>query len=147
MSIAGDNEANKVTARRFYDEVLNDGVTTALEELAVDDYLEHDPLPGQAAGRPGLEQRVTMLRTGLAPHFTIEDMVAERDRVAVRWTQSGTHVADFLGIPATGRRFTTAGIDIYRLQDGKLAEHWHVVDQLSLLGQLGLLPDMQPAPS
>ncbi len=72
-------------------------------------------------------------------------MVAEGDRVAVRWTQSGTHVADFLGIPATGRRFTIAGIDIYRLHDGRLAEHWHVVDQLSLLGQLGLLPDLQPA--
>ena len=140
-------EDNKVTARRFYDEVLNEGSTAVLEDLAVDDYLEHDPLPGQTTNRQGLDQRVTMLRTALAPHFTLEDIVAEDDRVAVRWTQSGTHVADFLGIPATGRRFTIAGIDIYRLQDGKLAEHWHVVDQLSLLGQLGVLPAMEPAPS
>jgi predicted ester cyclase len=61
----------------------------------------------------------------------------------VRWTNSGTHSGDFLGIPATGRTVSFAGIDIYRVEDGKLAEHWHVVDQLSMLIQLGVvtLPD------
>lgn len=138
-------EGNKVVTRQFYDEVLNAGDMSTLEDIAVDDYQENDPLPGQTTGRRGLEQRVTMLRTALTPHFTIEDMVAEGDRVVVRWTHSGTHVADFLGIPATGRHFTIAGIDIHRLQDGRLAEHWHVVDQLSMLGQLGLLPESQEA--
>jgi len=72
--------------------------------------------------------------------FTIEDVIAEGDRVAVRWTNAGTNVGDFLGIPATGRSFSVPGIDIYRLEDGKLAEHWHVVDMYGQLIQLGLLP-------
>jgi predicted ester cyclase len=82
-----------------------------------------------------------MITRGLAPHFTVEDLVAENDRVVVRWTNSGTHIGEFVGIPPTGRTFTIAGIDIYRLDGAKLAEHWHVIDQLSMLGQLGLLPE------
>jgi predicted ester cyclase len=77
----------------------------------------------------------------LAPKYTIEDVVAEGDRVVVRWTNSGTHIGVFAGIPPTGRSFVIAGIDIYRVADGKLAEHWHVVDQLAMMAQLGLLPE------
>ena len=72
--------------------------------------------------------------------FTLEEVIAEGDRVVVRWTGSGTHVGEFMGIPPTGRSFTIAGIDIHRIEGGRMAEHWHVVDQLSLLQQLGLIP-------
>jgi predicted ester cyclase len=65
--------------------------------------------------------------------------------VVVRWTNPGTHVGEFAGIPPTGRAFSIAGIDIYRVVDGRLSEHWHVVDQLAMLGQLGLLPESSPA--
>jgi predicted ester cyclase len=58
----------------------------------------------------------------------------------VRWTNAGTHTGEFAGIPPTGRPFTIGGIDIYRLRDGLLCEHWHQLDQLSMLGQLGLIP-------
>ena len=81
-----------------------------------------------------------MLIDALDPHFSIEDMIAEGDRVAVRWTNSGKHVGPFLGAPPTNRPFSIAGIDIYRLEDAKLAEHWHVVDVYGQLIQLGLLP-------
>ena len=81
-----------------------------------------------------------MLRSGLDPRFTIEDLIAEGDKVVVRWTNSGTNVGEFLGMPPTGKSFTIAGIDIHRLQDGKMAEHWHVVDNFSMLLQLGLIP-------
>lgn len=131
---------NKEVARRFYEEVLNKRDLDQLDQLATQDYIEHDPLPGQGTGLPGLRDRVTALVNGLDPTFTIEDVIAEDDRVAVRWTNSGTHVAEFLGIPATGRSFSIAGIDIYRLEDGKLAEHWHVVDMYAQMIQLGLLP-------
>ena len=67
-------------------------------------------------------------------------MIAEADKVVVRWTNSGTNIGEFLGIPATHRSFSIAGIDIYRLSGGKLAEHWHVVDMLAHMQQLGLLP-------
>jgi predicted ester cyclase len=65
--------------------------------------------------------------------------------VVVRWTNAGTHVGEFAGIPATGKTFTISGIDIYRVHDAQLCEHWHVIDQLSMLGQLGLLPETSDA--
>ena len=138
-------EANKELARRVYEEVLNNRNVDLLDELVVPDYEEHDPLPGQRTGLEGLKDRVKILIDGLDPQFTIEDVIAEGDKVVVRWTNSGTNVGDFLGIPATGRSFRTAGIDIYRVEDGKLAEHWHVVDQLAQMQQLGLLPSPEGA--
>lgn len=132
-------EANKQVVRRFYEEV-NERNLEAIDELAVLDYEEHDPLPGQGTGRAGLHDRMGMLLGALQPRFTIQDVVAEGDRVVVRWTNSGTHVGEFFGIPATGKIVSAAGVDIYRLEGGKMAEHWHVVDQLPMLQQLGVLP-------
>ena len=140
-------ETNKALVRRFYDQVLNGRRMEAIDELAVAGYDEHDPLPGQREGRDGLKDRVSMLVEGLAPTFTVEDVVAEGDRVVVRWTNSARHVGDFLGIPPTGRSCAIAGIDIYRLEDGRLAEHWHVIDQLAMLQQLGLIPAPGTAPA
>ncbi len=133
-------EQNKHMARRIYEEVLNKRDLDLLDELVKPNFIEHDPLPGQREGLDGIRDRYTMLIEGLAPHFTIEDVIAEGDRVVVRWTNSGTHVGEFLGAPATNRPYTIAGIDIYRVEDGKLVEHWHVVDMYGQLVQLGLLP-------
>jgi len=138
-------EQNKDVARRIYEEVLNKRDLSLLDELVRQDYIEHDPLPGQGEGLDGVRDRYSMLIEGLDPRFTIEDEIAEGDRVVVRWTNSGTHVGEFLGVPATNRPFSVAGIDIYRVQDGKLAEHWHVVDMYAQLIQLGLLPAPQGA--
>ncbi|MFN2525127.1 MAG: ester cyclase [Actinomycetota bacterium] len=138
------SETNKATVRRLY-EVFSKGAIEDLADIATADYVEHNPLPGQGTGLQGLKDRMTMLRDGLAPSFTIEDVIAEGNRVVVRWTNSGRHIGDFAGIPATSKAFTIAGMDIYRVEQGKLAEHWDVVDQLSLLQQLGLLPAPQGA--
>ncbi len=140
-------EANKALVRRYYEEVLNGRRVHLLDELAAPDYVENDPLPGQGDGREGIKQRVAMLLDALAPTFTVADVVAEDDRVVVRWINSGIHVAPFLGIPATGRSFRMAGIDIHRDADGRLAEHWHVVDQFAMLQQLGLLPAPEGTPA
>ncbi len=131
--------------RRFYEDALVGGDLDALDEIATTDYQEHDPLPGQGDGLKGLKDRVTMLKEGLAVRFTIEDVIQADDKLVVRWTNSGTHVGDFLGIPPTNKSFSVAGIDIYRLVDGKLAEHWHVIDQLTMLQQLGLIPSPEGA--
>jgi steroid delta-isomerase-like uncharacterized protein len=131
---------NKDVVRRIYEEVLNKRDLDLLDELVKPDYIEHDPLPGQRSGVDGIKDRYRMLIEGLDPTFRIEDLIAEGDKVVVRWTNSGTNVGEFLGIPATGRTFITPGIDIYRLDGGKLAEHWHVVDVFSQMQQLGLLP-------
>lgn len=130
---------SKQTALRLY-ELLNAGNAEDVGELVKADYIENDPLPGQGTGREGAIDRFSMLIGALAPHFTINDVIAEGDRVVVRWTNEGTHIGEFAGMPATGRTFSISGIDIYRVEGDKLAEHWHVVDQLSMLGQLGLLP-------
>lgn len=127
-------------ASRLYDP-LNAGRIEEAGALVTPDYVEHDPLPGQGTGREGAIDRFSILIGALAPRFTVEDVIAEGDRVAVRWTNAGTHVGEFAGIPATGRSFTIAGIDIYRTEGDLLAEHWHVIDQLAMLGQLGLLPE------
>jgi steroid delta-isomerase-like uncharacterized protein len=134
-------ESNQAVCRRYYEEVLNHGNVGLLETIVQPDHVEHDPLPGQGGGGLfGFRKRVEMLREGLRPKFTIEQMVAEGDTVVVRWTNRGTHVAPFLGIAATNKSFTIAGIDIHTVKDGKLAEHRHVVDQLSMMQQLGLVP-------
>jgi predicted ester cyclase len=88
-----------------------------------------------------------MIVEGLAPAFTIEDVISEGDRVVVRSTNSGRHVGNFLGIPPTGRSCAIAGIDIYRMEHGRMAEHWHVIDQLAMLQQLGLMPAPESAPA
>ena len=133
-------ELNKAVVERLYREVFNQGKIDVLPELAVEEYLEHDPLPGQGNGLNGLRDRVEALLRGLQPQFTIEDIISENDKVVVRWTNRGTNVGEFLGIPPTGKSFAIAGIDIYRLHDGKMVEHWHVVDLFSQMQQLGLLP-------
>jgi steroid delta-isomerase-like uncharacterized protein len=134
-----DTAGNKDLVGRLYT-LINEGRVEQAADLIAPDYQEHDPLPGQGSGQEGAVERFLMITTSLAPRFTVEDLIAEGDRVVVRWTNAGTHVGDFAGIPATGRAFTIAGIDIYRVAHGQLCEHWHVIDQLGMLGQLGLLP-------
>lgn len=133
-------DENKATVLRYYEEALNRGNLAILHEIAIVNYDEHDPLPGQMNGIEGLEQRVRMLCQALRPHFTLQDVIAEGDKVVVRWINQGTQVEPFLGLPPTGKSFSISGIDIHRLLDGKLAEHWHVVDQLAMLQQLGIFP-------
>ena len=134
-----DTARNKDVARQLY-ALINEERVEQVADLISSDYQEHDPLPGQGSGREGAVDRFTMITTALAPHFTVDDLVAEGDRVVVRWTNAGTHVGEFAGIPPTGRPFKFAGIDIYRVDDGQLCEHWHVIDQLGMLTQLGILP-------
>jgi steroid delta-isomerase-like uncharacterized protein len=136
---------NKTIVRRYYDEVLNQGRVEVIDEIAAADYVEHDPLPGQGNGRGDLQARVALLRAAFNPSFTIEDIVAEGDRVVVRWTSNGTHTGEFLGIPPTRKEYRIAGIDIHAVRDNRMAEHWHVVDQLSQLQQLGLIPQPESA--
>jgi steroid delta-isomerase-like uncharacterized protein len=138
-------ENNKLLVRRLYDEVLNQQRADSVAELATPDYVEHDPVPGQGEGLAGLTDRIRLLTSAFAPRFEIEDLVAEGDRVVVRWTHTGTHIGDFAGIPPTGRSFQIAGIDIYRIESGRLAEHWHVIDELRLLQQIGVVPTFDAA--
>jgi steroid delta-isomerase-like uncharacterized protein len=139
---------NKTVMRRYYEEVFNQRRTGLIDQLAVEDYVEHDPFPGQGNGRADLKARVGAILGAFSPlQFRLEDLVAEGDRVVVRWCQTGTHTGPFMGIPPSGRQFTITGIDIHELRDGRMAEHWHVVDLYGLLQQLGAIPAPNATPA
>ena len=131
---------NKETIRRYYEEVFNQGKLEVLDEIVARDHVEHNPLPGQTQGLDGLKQRVAIIRGAFNPRFTLEDVLADADKVVVRRTNSGTHLADWFGVPATGRTVVVSGIDIHQLRDGKMAEHWDVVDIFGLMVQIGGIP-------
>lgn len=133
-------EANKALLRRYKVDILNNRDIQALEQVAAADYLDHAAFPGQAPGLEGLKQRVAALFQALDPQWTILDSIAEGDMVVLRWSHAGTHHGEFLGIPPTGKTFVLRGIDMYRVQDGKIAEHWNVVDMFGFCQQIGALP-------
>jgi steroid delta-isomerase-like uncharacterized protein len=139
---------NKTVVRRYYEEVFNQRKTGLIDQLAIEDYVEHDPFPGHGNGRADLRARVQAILGAFAPlQFRLEDLVAEQDRVVARWSQTGSHTGPFMGIAATGRQFTITGIDVHRLRDGRMAEHWHVVDLYGLLCQLGAIPAPSTTPA
>jgi len=136
-------EQNKDIARRFIDEVFVRQDPDAVDELAAADFTPHTwglTRPGRAALREAMQRAG---RGVSDPVFTIEDVVAEADRVAVRLTSSATHSGTFMGKPATGNRYMIQEIHIFRIRDGQVSEHWHEFDKLSLRQQLeaGPAPD------
>jgi steroid delta-isomerase-like uncharacterized protein len=138
-------ETNKQLVQRYYDEVHNDRNYDLIDALIAPNFKEHDPLPGQQEGRTGIKQREKMLADSLDVHFTVEDMIAEGDKVVVRWRNRGTHIGEFLGVPPTGRDFSIEGINVYRVEDGRLAEGWSVADVFGQMLQLGVIPAPEPA--
>lgn len=132
-------EANKALLHRYKVEILNSRDLQALGQVAAADYVDHAAFPGQAAGVEGLKQRIGTLFEALDPHWTIHDTIAEGDMVVLRWSHAGTHRGEFLGIPPTGETFVLRGIDMYRVHDGKIAEHWNVVDLLGFRQEVSSL--------
>ena len=134
-------EANKEVVRSFFDTLWNEKRLDRIHELAARDYIDGNPMPGQAPGLEGAKQKWAMYFVGI-PDLTarIEDLVAEGDKVVVRFTAEGTHEGTLLGVPPTGKRLRVSGISIYRLAEGKIVEHWEEGDRLGLLQQLGVIP-------
>jgi len=136
------SEDNKAIVRRFFEEVLNEKRLDRADELVAPDYLDHDAVPGQGPGLEGARQQRWARYFAAIPdlHTTIDDLVAEGDKVVVRYTGEGTQQGELLGIPPTGKRFRFSGICIIRLAEGKIAENWEQDDLLGLMQQLGVLP-------
>jgi steroid delta-isomerase-like uncharacterized protein len=134
-------EQNKALVHRFFEEFS----TTIVDELYVADYIHHDPglPPEMQRGRDAYKQLVTMFRTGFPDiKVTVEDLVAEGEKVVARWTWRGTNQGEFQGMPPTGKQVTGSGISIHRLASGKFAEAWVNFDTLGMLQQLGVIPAM-----
>ena len=133
-------EANKALLLRFDAEVWNAGDVSVMDELFAPDYINHDPSLGQPPDREGHKRVIAMVREALPDlRETVDDLVAEDDRVVFRWTVTATHERDFMGTPATGKRIEFSGIEIYRIADGRIVERWGVFDRLGMLRQLGVI--------
>jgi len=135
-------EQNKALIGRFIEELFNRGNMSLADEMLAPDFVDREQLPpGIPNDREGVKVLTTMLR-GAFPDFkaTIDDILAEGDKVVVRMTWSGTHKGEFMGIPATGKRVSFGVIDIIRIAGGKLVEHWGQMDSMGMMQQLGAIP-------
>jgi steroid delta-isomerase-like uncharacterized protein len=134
-------EHNKTLVRRYVEEVLNQKNLAVVDELFAPSFVDHDSSMPEARGPEGIKRVAAMVHASFPDlHFTIEDMIAEEDKVVYRYTARGTHEKDFMGIPATGKQISFTGIHIYRVDDGKLQEEWENWDTLGLMRQLGVIP-------
>ncbi|MGH2543748.1 MAG: ester cyclase [Ardenticatenaceae bacterium] len=134
------SEQNKALLRRAIEEVYNQGNLAAIDELVASDFVIYMPSQ-EIRGREGAKQYVATLRAGFPDiHFTIEDQIAEGDRVVTRWTAHGTHTGNFQGIPPSGKQVRVTGTDVDRIADGKAVECWTNVDELGMMQQLGVVP-------
>ena len=136
-------EENKALVRRFYEEVFNKKNLAGLNAFVDPQIIEHALPPGLSAGSEGTRQFIGMYLAAFPDlHLTAEDMVAEGDEVAARFTMRGTHRGEFMGIPPTGKQVTMTGIQIVRIAGGRIAENWVNLDALGMLQQLGVIPAM-----
>jgi steroid delta-isomerase-like uncharacterized protein len=136
------SEANRKLVRRAIEAVWNGGDFARLLEFVADDIVAHEADPANDLHGPEeLTQYYSALR-GAFPdiHFTVEDQIAEGDRVVTRWTASATHRGTFQGLPPTGKTIRISGIDVNRFAGGRVVECWSIVGELSVLRQLGVLP-------
>ncbi len=135
-------EENMALVRRYVEEVVNQRNLDLLDEILAPDFVEYGGDPDEASGVENLKQFFVMLRSGF-PDFqgTIEDLFAEGDKVVLRFAFRGTHQGEFMGIPPTGKQVTMAGIDIFRITDGKILELWGQEDMLGMMQQLGAVPE------
>ena len=132
---------NSSIVRRFIEETINDGKIESADQFVWEDVVEQVPFPGQGPGLEGLKAVLRDMR-GAFPdlHFSVEEQVAEGDKVLTRFEWTGTHRGLFLGVPSTGRQVRVWGMVIDRLVDGRIKDTRIIMDTLGLMAQLGVFP-------
>jgi steroid delta-isomerase-like uncharacterized protein len=140
------SEENKAVARRFY-EAWSEGNLDALDELVAADAVDHDAYnPHGQEGLEGAKKTIAMYREAFPDtSFEIEDQLAEGDKVVTRWTATGTHEGELMGMQPTGRKATITGITIDRIEDGKVIEGWTNWDTLAMMQSIGAIPEQEAA--
>ena len=134
-------EHNKALVRRFVEEVQSQGNIDALDEICSPEFVNHSAPPGVPSDCEGVKQLTAMFREAFPDsYFSVEDMLAEGEKVATRKTFHGSHQGEFMGIPPTGQQVSMELIDIVRIADGRVVEHWAVGDNLGMMQQLGIVP-------
>ncbi len=138
--VFSSTERNEAVVRRVIEEIWNQGNLDLAHEVLAADYVEHYPGEGEILGPEGFKECVVYWRTAFANlEFTIEDLLADGDRVTVRWTARGVHGGDLKGIAPTGTHVTFTGTTTYRLADGKVHETWWHWDDVGLIQQIGAM--------
>ena len=133
-------EENKALVRRFFEELWNQGNMAVADELLGPSHVHHFP-DGDVDGPDGVKQLVSMLRTTFPDfHMRTDDVIAEADKVVMRFTIRGTHQGEGMGSSPTGKVITYTGIDIFRIVEGKIIERWGEIDAVGLMRQLGTFP-------
>jgi predicted ester cyclase len=137
-------EENKAVVRRFNEEFISPGNLDAFHDLLASDVLDHTALPGFPPGAEGVKQLFFGVYRTAFPDLYVEiyDQVAEGEKVVTRKAFHGTHPGPLMSIPPTGKQVTIRVIDIVRVVNGQIVEHWSVVDQLGLMHQLGVIPTL-----
>jgi len=135
----------KSVMRRFFDGV-NSGDLSVIDDLVADDFVEHEPLPGIAPDKEGVRQFFESFRSAFPDfHMELHESIAEGDLACGRSTTTGTHQGEFMGISPTGKRIEVQGYDLVRIRDGQATEHWGLLDGLTMMQQLGAIPEQAPA--
>jgi predicted ester cyclase len=133
-------QANVQITRRVLEELFDKGNFDALDELIHPDFVNHEAPPDNPQGPEGLKETVSWLRGLWGPmRAEIEDEICEGDKVVARVTMHGRHLGEFLGKAPTGKEYSVEHIHIWRLEEGKVIEHWSVRDDLGQALQLGLI--------
>ena len=132
---------NKALIHRFYEEVFNKKNLAAIDDFYAPDHIDHTFPPDLPVSPEGTKQAIATMLEGFPDlHITIEDMIAEGDKVVIRFTTHGTQQGTLGGIPPTNKQVAISTIEITRIADGKIAEDWGLDDRLGMLQQLGLVP-------
>jgi steroid delta-isomerase-like uncharacterized protein len=139
-------EENKEIVRQFWG-VWEEGNLGLVDELVGLDYVNHSPgMPNQPEGPEGIKAVVSMFRAGMPDlRVVIEDVIAEGDKVMMRYRIEGTHEGELFGVPPTGRRVSIESITVERVSGRKIREHWRVTDTLDMMQQLGAIPAPETA--
>jgi len=141
------SEGNKNTVRRLFEEVWNKGNLQVTDDLFTPNYSHHDSSTLDVGRGPESEKkRATLYRTAFPDlRLTVEDIIAEGETVVARWSCRGTHKGDLNGIAPTGKHVNLTGISIARFTNGKMSEGFVNWDALSLMQQLGVVPELGKA--
>lgn len=145
LDVVRDEQLYARTARQFFEIVGMRGELPPLDGLIAENYHDHDPSnPQDTLGMDAMRREIEAWRSGFDFAFTLDDQIAQGDRVCNRWTWHGTHRGDFMGIPATGKQVTMTGTTVFRCrEDGKIVEAWWQYDRLGLMDQLGALDALE----
>lgn len=133
---------NKRLVEDFIQELFSKGDLTAVDRYLSPSFVNNDPpFPGAPTGPEGMRHAAAMFRAALPDwHSEVDQLVAEDDIVVERFTASGTHQGELMGVAGSGRTLVLRGINVFRIDGGKIVERWGRLDELGLLRQLGLIP-------